>query len=192
MAGIQASINQGLSIAGFLFSQTEFAKTQQETRRLDKAYEGLNKAYSNYARDTEGREYQEGEFNPTAAEALKYAEKKMDVVERLESLKPDKYIGLAEEAGADLYISQENKAFADKAEAERAQARADEEAEYARHAEEDKAIMAQKEADKKAGEEASQTIRSAIKDPFAIADAELQKAIQTKQEINKRKGGIMR
>lgn len=172
MGMIQQSINQSLSIAGFLFSQTDFAKTQQEARRLTKQIKTGKEALA-------VREKERGYIDPDLAKDIHTK------TQELYNIKPS-VENLEEEEMA--YVTMEEAQNEARKEQERiAKGRAEKERVKA----ENQAKAEQEAADKKAGEEASQTIRSAIMDPFGIADAELQKAIQTKQEINKRKGGIM-
>lgn len=186
MGMIQQNINQGISIAGFLYSQTDTAKTQQEIHRLSKSYKTLNKAYINYTRNGE-KEYGPDEFNPTSEEALKYAKKKMEVAEQLESIKPDKYIQLAEDAGGDLFNAEQARKTSLELEAKNIQkmkekyaAEQEEDAEYQQQAEEDEAELAARE-------------QSAPTSPTEIArqkaDESLAIAQQAKREtINRKKG----
>lgn len=87
MAGIQASINQGMSIAAFLFSQTGFAKTQQAKLALEKqasAYDKRMSLLEDYASKTadtrKSKEYYEN--------VAKLKQEKGDIYEELYKLDP--------------------------------------------------------------------------------------------------------
>lgn len=172
MAGIQASINQGMSIAAFLFSQTDYAKTQQEAHRLTKQIKTGQEALKK-------REEERGYTDPELAkEVHSKASELYNIKPTVKNLEEEEMAYVAMEEAQDEARKEQERIAKHRAEVEQAEANKIAEAEKA-------------EADKKAGEKASQTIRSAIMDPFGVADAELQKAIATKQEINRRKGGIM-
>lgn len=173
MAGIQANINQGLSIAGFLFSQTDYAKTQQEAHRLTKQIKTGQEALKK-------REEERGYTDPELAkEVHSKASELYNIKPTVKNLEEEEIAYTKMEEAQDEARKEQERIAKHRTEREQAEANKIAEAEKA-------------EADKAAGEEASKTIRSAIMDPFGVADAELQKAIQTKQEINRRKGGFMR
>ena len=172
MAGIQASINQGMSIAAFLFSQTDYAKTQQEAHRLTRQIKTGKEAL---AKREEERGYTDPEL---AKEVHSKASELYNIKPSVKNLEEEEIAYNVMEEAQDEARKEQERIATSRAEKERAEA-------------ETQAKAEQEEADKKAGEEASQTIRSAIMDPFGVADTELQKAIATKQEINRRKGGIM-
>ena len=179
MAGIQASINQGMSIAAFLFSQTDYAKTQQEAHRLTKQIKTGQEALKK-------REEERGYTDPELAkEVHSKASELYNIKPSVKNLEEEEMAYVAMEEAQDEARKEQERIAKHRAEREQAEANKIAEEERA------KAEAEKMEADKKAGEEASQTIRSAIMDPFGVADAELQKAIATKQEINRRKGGMM-
>lgn len=183
MGMIQQSINQTLSLAGFMYSQTEGAKTRQKARQLEEEYNRLEKAYdeADLAKVTDPEDL------------LKIGQQWEEVGRQLYQLKPNEvtydkwgYAGGGVVNAEGIIASREAKA----------EAKAEEEAEIASRVAEDSAEMAKRakaEAeDEKAYAKASQTIQSALKDPFAIADEELQRAVQRKNEIERRKkGGMM-
>lgn len=174
---IQQNINQGLSIAGFLLHQTEFAKEQGEFRKLSKEYKRLEKAT------------EMAETTPTEPEEkLRIAKSWEDVARERYKLRPNEvtYDNLGY-AGGSVYNAQTEIEDA----AAKAQAIADEDAYYQQMADEDAAELERREQERQQSAAASNVIQSAIKDPFAIADTELQKAIETKRRLNERKGGMM-
>ncbi len=177
MGVIQQSINQGISIAGFLYSQTDFAKEQGQYRKLTKEYERLEKA-TEIAEET-----------PTEPEEkLKIAKDWESVARERYKLRPNEatYDALGW-AGGSVYNAQTEIEDV----AARAQEKAEEDAYYQRQADEDEAELARREQERQQSAAASKIIQSAIKDPRAIADEELQKAIEIKRETTKRKGGMM-
>lgn len=172
MAGIQQSINQTISLAGFMFSQTDFAKTQQEAHRLAKQIKTGKEALAK-------REKERGYTDPELAKDIHTKTQELyNIKPSIKNLEEEEIAYAEMEEAQDEARKEQERIASRRAERERAEA-------------EQQAKTEQEEADKKAGEEASKTIRSAIMDPFAIADKELQQAIKTKQEINRRKGGMM-
>jgi hypothetical protein len=161
MGMIQQNINQGLSIAAFLFSQTDYAKTQQEAHRLTKQIKTGKEALAI-------GEKERGYIDPELAKNIHAkAQELYNIKPSIKNLEEEEIAYSVMEGAQDEARKGQERIATSIAEKEQAAA------------------------DKKAGEEASQTIRSAIMDPFGTADAELQKALETKREINKRKGGIM-
>lgn len=170
MAGIQQSINQTISLAGFMFSQTDVAKNLQRKHQLERELKAEWKARE-YRQETKGAKT----YDPEQTASILKKEKELytlnPTAERLKSVMATEDIHYNEVKD----YEEEQKEIAEiEAEPERRK---------------------QEEAEAKAEEEqsaaASNVIQSAIKNPFAIADEELKQAIATKQEINKRKGGMM-
>lgn len=186
MAGIQQSINQGMSIAAFLVSQTDVAKNLQQKRALTKEYQAqtklidaIEKEVTTPNKDGKGRSYKQTPITEME-EVLNAERERRATAEKLFKLKGNVDEILLDETGGGIeymkeLIQERKKEEAQQTEATEATAQAEAE---------ERQISEQSAA-------ASNVIQSAIKDPFSIADAELQKAIQTKQEINRRKGGIM-
>lgn len=158
MGMIQQSINQGMSIAGFLFSQTDFAKTRKQVREIETKQKTAEKAQEIVEQKTTINEASEQDEAPEQIGA--------EVSENLANLATEKFKTDPTKENYEEALRSRRTAAAKKGWETR---RANQEKEAA----------------------ASQTIQAAIRDPFSIADTELQKAIETKREINKRKGGMM-
>lgn len=207
---IQQSINQTLSLAGFLYSQTEDAKTQQATRKLEKEYgqqEKLIKAQTELKIPSKNRDLRRDGYAPNYEKAddkdlnaiMALKKRKEELAEELYKISPTEHYQKLEDSGGE--VEEVSMAMNKKAEAQakkeaqaqaEAQAKADEDAYYQQQADEDEAELARRKQEDQQLAEASQTIQARIKDPFAIADEELQRAVQRKNEIERRKkGGMM-
>lgn len=181
MGMIQQNINQGLSIASLLFSQTDTAKNLQRKHQLEKELKTEWKARE-VRQETKGAKT----YDPEQTGNLLKKERELYTLnptqERLKSVLATEDIHYNEVKD----YEQEQKKIAEiEAEPEQRIAREQAEKEAKAQAEEEERQMSEQSA------AASNVIQSAIKDPFAIADEELQKAIETKRRLNKRKGGMM-
>lgn len=180
MGMIQQNINQGLSIASFLFSQTDTAKNLQRKHQLEKELKTEWKARE-VRQETKGAKT----YDPEQTGNLLKKERELYTLnptqERLKSVLATEDIHYNEVKD----YEKEQKEIAE-IEAEPARKEAEEEALYQQQAEEDAAELARREQ----SAAASETIRARILDPRTIADEELQKAIEIKKETNRRKGGI--
>lgn len=183
MGMIQQSINQTLSLAGFMYSQTEHAKTQQEKRALHKEYQAQTKLIDAIEeditvpnKDGKGRSYEHTPIEEME-EVLKAEKDRRATAEKLYKLEGGKDETLLDETGGGINYMEG--LIKDRKQEEAKAQTAKETAEKEKQMSEQLA-------------EASATIQARIKDPFAIADAEFQKAVQRKNEIERRKkGGMM-
>lgn len=174
MGVIQQSVNQGLSIAGFLYGQTDLAKNAQRKHQLERE---LKAEWG--AREKRQESKSAKSYNPEETASLLKKERELYTLkpteERLKSLIDTEDIHYHEVKD----YKQEQKEIAE-IEAEPARKKAEAEA----REEEEKQISEQSAA-------ASNVIQARIMNPFSIADEELQKAVATKNEINRRKGGMI-
>lgn len=177
MGMIQQNINQGLSIASFLLSQTEFAKTKAQVQKIKAEQKTAEKAQEVLA-EAPPSETTEQIGLKVGEKQAELAEKKFEAEptqENLEEAELHKTRSERAKKGWETRKANQEKAAQEKVKAEM----------EAKQAQEEEKIFAERQA------AASDVIRSRIKDPRSIADEELQAAIETKRETIRRKGGMM-
>jgi hypothetical protein len=177
MGMIQQNINQGLSIASFLFSQTDFAKTKAKVQKINAEQKTAEKAQEVIAaappsEATEQMGIKVGEKQAELAEQKFEAE---PTKENLEEAEKRKRNSERAKKGWETRKANQEKAAQESARIE----------EEAKQAQKEEKLFAERQA------AASEVIRSHIVNPRAIADAEYQAAVEAKRETLRRKGGMM-
>lgn len=177
MGMIQQNINQTLSIASFLFSQTDFAKTRQQINKIEAEQKTVDEAQKVLAEATPSEETEQigiavGEKQAELAEQKFMAE---PTKENLASAELSKRMSELGKKGAAAKKAKKEKEAQEKAQAEQ----------EAKQAQEEEKLFAERQA------AAGEVIRSRIRDPRTIADEEFHAAVEEKRETYRRKGGMM-
>lgn len=183
---IQANINQTLSIAGFIATQSpgyqqraKITELQQQKGALEKrrevavAVEGGSPAAVADLDEKLAQVQHEIYKTKPSVKAYEQYEEKAGVAAASQTARREQLNKEAQEAAEDIEREELAEAY-DRGEIDFATG-----AEITPKAPEVR-------------DEASETIRQAILSPFSVADEQLQKAIETKKQTNFRKGGIIR